>query len=56
MPYQLMQIKPGIVKDITQYSAGKNGPYWIDGNLVRFLNGYRTKNRWLAKTRIYICR
>ena len=39
MPYQLMQIKPGIVKDITQYSAGKNGPYWIDGNLVRFNNG-----------------
>jgi hypothetical protein len=43
MPYQLMQIKPGIVKDITQYSAGKNGPYWIDGNLVRFLNGYPQK-------------
>lgn len=26
MPLQLMQIKPGIVKDITQYAAGKNGP------------------------------
>ena len=43
MPLQLMQIKPGIVKDITQYSAGKNGPYWIDGNLVRFKNGYAEK-------------
>lgn len=43
MPLQLMQIKPGIVKDITQYSAGKNGPYWIDGNLIRFKNGYAEK-------------
>jgi len=43
MPLQIMQIKPGIVKDITQYSAGKNGPYWIDGNLVRFQNGYAEK-------------
>ena len=55
MPYQLMQIKPGIVKDITQYSAGKNGPYWIDGNLVRFNNGYAEKiGGWLkdAYTRV----
>ena len=43
MPLQIMQIKPGIVKDITQYSAGKNGPYWIDGNLIRFQNGYAEK-------------
>lgn len=43
MPLQLMQIKPGIVKDITQYSAGKNGPYWIDGNFIRFKNGYAEK-------------
>ena len=55
MPYQLMQIKPGIVKDITQYSAGKNGPYWIDGNLIRFNNGYAEKiGGWLkdAYTRV----
>ena len=51
MPYQLMQIKPGIVKDITQYSAGKNGPYWIDGNLIRFNNGYAEKiGGWLKDT------
>tara|TARA_R100001369_G_scaffold1667_1_gene5620 strand:+ start:536 stop:2443 length:1908 start_codon:yes stop_codon:yes gene_type:complete len=43
MPFQLMQIKPGIVKDITKYSAGKNGPFWIDGDMVRFRNGYATK-------------
>ncbi len=43
MPLEIMQIKPGIVKDITQYSAGKNGPYWIDGNLIRFKNGYAEK-------------
>ena len=43
MPLQLMQIKPGIVKDITQYAAGKNGPFWIDGNFIRFKNGYAEK-------------
>ena len=55
MPLQLMQIKPGIVKDITPYSAGKNGPYWIDGNLIRFKNGYAEKiGGWLkdAYTRV----
>jgi len=31
------------VKDITEYSAGKNGPFWVDGNLIRFRNGYPTK-------------
>ncbi len=43
MPLQLLQYKPGIVKDITEYSAGKNGPFWIDGSLVRFRNGYPMK-------------
>ena len=43
MPLQLLKYNPGIVKDITQYSAGKNGPYWVDGDLVRFRNGYPTK-------------
>ena len=43
MPLQLLQFKPGIVKDITEYSAGKNGPFWVDGNNVRFKNGYPTK-------------
>ena len=43
MTLQLLQFKPGIVKDITEYSAGKNGPFWVDGNLVRFKNGYPTK-------------
>jgi hypothetical protein len=33
MPLQLLKYNPGIVKDITQYSAGKNGPYWVDGDL-----------------------
>ena len=43
MPLRLLQFKPGIVKDITEYSAGKNGPFWVDGNNVRFKNGYPTK-------------
>ena len=43
MPLNLVQLKPGVVKDITQYSAGKNGPFWVDGDNVRFRNGYPTK-------------
>tara|TARA_R110000751_G_scaffold306795_1_gene426238 strand:- start:2063 stop:2230 length:168 start_codon:yes stop_codon:yes gene_type:complete len=53
MPYQLMQIKPGIVKDITKYSAGKNGPFWVDGDLVRFKNGYAEKIGGWVKRSIY---
>ena len=43
MPLNLVQLKPGVVKDITQYSAGKNGPFWVDGDNVSFRNGYPTK-------------
>tara|TARA_R100001460_G_scaffold441_2_gene2083 strand:- start:396 stop:2516 length:2121 start_codon:yes stop_codon:yes gene_type:complete len=43
MALQLLQFNPGIVKDITKYSAGKQGPFWVDGDLVRFRNGYPTK-------------
>ena len=43
MPLQLLQYKPGIVKDITEYSAGKNVPFLIDGSLGRFRNGYPMK-------------
>jgi hypothetical protein len=43
MPLTLVQMKPGIVKDTTPYAAGKAGPYWIDGNNIRFRNGYATK-------------
>ena len=35
--------KPGIVKDLTEYSSGRNGPFYTDSNLVRFRNGYPTK-------------
>jgi anaerobic ribonucleoside-triphosphate reductase len=54
MPLQLLKYNPGIVKDITQYSAGKNGPYWVDGDLVRFRNGYPTKVGGWEK-RCYYC-
>ena len=53
MPLQLLQYKPGIVKDITEYSAGKNGPFWIDSNLIRFRNGYPTKVGGWQKNTIY---
>lgn len=43
MSYRLLKLNAGIVKDITEYSAGKNGPFYIDSNLVRFRNGYPTK-------------
>jgi len=51
MPLQLLKYDPGIVKDITEYAAGKNGPFWVDANLVRFRNGYPTKiGGWQKKT------
>jgi len=53
MPLQLLQYKPGIVKDITEYSAGKNGPFWVDGSLVRFRNGYPMKVGGWQKNKIY---
>ena len=43
MTLRLVQIKAGVVKDITDYSAGKNGPFYVDSNLVRFKNGYPEK-------------
>ena len=43
MTLQLLQFNAGIVKDISEYTAGKNGPFWVDGNLVRFEDGYPAK-------------
>ena len=48
-----MKIKAGVVKDITNYSAGKNGPFWIDSSLVRFINGYAEKIGGWQKDSIY---
>ena len=53
MPLNLVQMKPGIVKDITQYSSGKNGPFWVDGNNVRFKNGYAAKIGGWENEKIY---
>ena len=53
MALQLMKIKAGVVKDITNYSAGKNGPFWIDSSLVRFINGYAEKIGGWQKDSIY---
>ena len=43
MPLQLLQFKPKIIKDTTEYTAGKNGPFWVDCNLVRFQDGFPAK-------------
>ena len=43
MPLQVLKYNPGVVKDITEYAAGKNGPFWVDSDLVRFKNGYPEK-------------
>tara|TARA_R110001592_G_scaffold1719_1_gene10216 strand:+ start:4231 stop:6120 length:1890 start_codon:yes stop_codon:yes gene_type:complete len=43
LSYRLLKLNSGIVKDITEYSAGKNGPFYVDSNLVRFRNGYPNK-------------
>ena len=42
MPLVPLKFKAGIVKDLTEYSAGKVG-FYTDGNLVRFRNGFPTK-------------
>ena len=43
MTLKILKFKPGIVKDITQYASSKNGPFFVDGDLVRFTNGYAEK-------------
>ena len=53
MPLQILKFKPGIVKDITEYASGKNGPFYVDGNLVRFRNGYPTKIGGWVEERYY---
>ena len=53
MPLQILKYNPGIVKDITEYAAGKNGPYWVDSDLVRFKNGYPEKLGGWQKDVIY---
>ena len=53
MPLKILKYNPGIVKDITEYAAGKNGPYWIDSDLVRFKNGYPEKLGGWQKDVIY---
>ena len=43
MPLQVIQVKSGLVKDITEYAAGKAGPFWVDGKNVRFRDGFARK-------------
>lgn len=43
MPLNQLKIKPGVVKDLTNYAIGKLGPFWTDSDKVRFKNGYATK-------------
>ena len=51
MTLQILKFQPGIVKDITEYAAGKNGPFWVDSDLIRFRNGYPTKiGGWKKET------
>ena len=42
MPLVPLKFKPGIVKDITEYASGQAG-FYVDGNLVRFRNGFPEK-------------
>lgn len=53
MPLKLFKFQPGIVKDITPYSAGKNGPFWTDGDKVRFVNGYPQKIGGWTEEKMY---
>ena len=54
MPLVPLKFKAGIVKDLTEYSAGKVG-FYIDGNLVRFRNGFPTKiGGWQEETYTFV--
>ena len=53
MPLQLLQFNAGVVKDITEYTAGKNGPFWVDSNLVRFQDGLPAKVGGWAKEQTF---
>jgi hypothetical protein len=48
-----MKIKSGVVKDTTKYSTGKNGPFWVDSDLIRFINGYVEKIGGWQKDTLY---
>ena len=39
MALRTLKFKAGIVKDITEFSSAKNGPFYVDSNLVRYMNG-----------------
>jgi hypothetical protein len=53
MPLQSLVIKPGIVTDIDEYTAAEVGPYWIDGDKVRFVNGLPQKiGGWSKQTTV----
>ena len=43
MPLQTLNIKPGIVTDVDEYTAAKVGPYWVDADKIRFVNGLPQK-------------
>ena len=53
MPLQLLQFNAGVVKDITEYTAGKNGPFWVDSNLIRFQDGLPAKVGGWAKEQTF---
>ncbi len=43
MPLQSLNIKPGMVTDVDDYTAAKVGPYWVNGDKIRFVNGLPQK-------------
>jgi hypothetical protein len=43
MPLQTFAIQQGIVKDVPEYTAAKVGPFWIDSDKIRFVNGQPEK-------------
>ena len=49
MTLQALNIKPGIVTDIDEYTAALVGPYWVDADKIRFVNGLPQKIGGWAK-------
>ena len=53
MPLINFQMNPGLVRDVTDYSSNKIGPYWIRGKNIRFRDGFPRKIGGWVKENIF---
>ena len=43
MPLQTLAIQQGVIKDISEYTVSQVGPYWVDSDKIRFVDGLPQK-------------